>query len=621
MGRLTRYIVGILVLLLSVTTFGAEVKNLEELKQIQSYEELIEILRKNDHIRAADSEETSRWSGADTQDMTTGAITGGMINNYSETNVQVAGVDEADTVKVDGRYIYTRVDTKSIAIIDTKDGMKQVGCINYNDPQLIYNYTVDKMFVDGKYLTVMLSHSEGSFNHSRWDSHIKGYTTMQVYDITDRSNPVLKRSVRVEGSLSEIRKIDHQIYLVTQASIGYFREGEYTQEKVLPSYQDSAADSEMQMIDAKSIRYYDWSRCSDYTLITSFNIDNATKAQVNVLIGGNDEFYMSKNAIYIAAYHYNKDNTYGEEGTSETFITKYNIAGNTVKYAGTGRVSGRLLNQFSMDEYNGYFRMATSGWSKASQQNSNNVYILDKNLNIAGKLEGLAPDESIYSVRFEGDRGYVVTFQQVDPLFVIDLSQPKAPKVLGELKVPGFSQYLHPIGDHLVVGIGRSTKENVIRDENGKEIVTRVVAAGLKLSLFDVTNPKAPVEINHINLGTEGSFSEALETHTAVMADPKRHILAIPVYLQFDNEVKITDDVYAAYFQGAYVFGIENGKLVGKAKLGQVDAATGKYVTGINTIEPGHVCYIGDTMYYIYKGQINAYDIDTFKCKQIIKLK
>lgn len=628
MGRLKKYVVGALVMLVSTAVFGAaDNKNnvatvqqevtsekTEELQQVQSYEQLIALLDQNGHFY--EKYDVAYDIGRpNTQDIVTGDMGAAM---HSETNTQVSDVDEPDGVKVDDRYIYTCLKGNSVAIVDTKNGMKQVSSIRYDEAKDGIKYKAERIFLDDKYLTVILSSNEKSgFDRRYYYGNYGRYSAIQVYDISDKTNPKLKRQVKVEGGLLAIRKIENQIYLVTDRTIGWFAKDKYSKEEVLPTYKDSVVSEKLQTIDVRNIRYYEWSGCETYTVITSFNIDNTAAAQFNVLMGETDELYMNKDGIFLTETYYA---SHSAENNETTYITKYDVNRGKVSYASYGKVPGRLLNQFSMDEYEGYFRIATDCMRYDTNLASSGVYVLDKKLNIIGKVEGLAKGENIYSVRFDGTRGYVVTFERVDPLFVIDLSQPNAPKVLGELKVPGFSQYLHPIGNHLVVGIGHSTVENVIRDETGKETVIGVSAAGLKLSLFDVTNPKMPLEINNIILGTKGSWSEALDNHTAIMVDQKKQLLAIPVSLQFEDGVEITDKITSTSFTGAYVFQVENGKLVGKAKLGQIDAITGDYSPqyGYST---GRVCYIGNTIYYIYDEQINAYDIESFKCKEAIVLK
>ncbi|NCC71450.1 hypothetical protein EOM09_07780 [bacterium] len=223
-----------------------------------------------------------------------------------------------------------------------------------------------------------------------------------------------------------------------------------------------------------------------------------------------------------------------------------------------GAVPGSLLNQFSMDEYNSYFRVATTknvNWSKYSnsQESSNNVYILDGNMQIIGSLENMAPGERIYSVRFLGDRGYVVTFEQIDPLFSLDLSNPYSPIISGELKIPGFSNYLHPYGNDKLIGFGRDTE--VVDD--------RVITKGLKLSLFDVSQG-TPIELDSYIIGDSGSESIALYDHHAFLFSGNKNILAVPVVLR-DNS---NNDYWGRVtFNGVMILEIINNKFQLKGEI------------------------------------------------------
>src|SRR3989338_2141236 len=205
----------------------------------------------------------------------------------------------------------------------------------------------------------------------------------------------------------------------------------------------------------------------------------------------------------------------------KSVIHRIALSSGAIDYKGSGEVPGRPLNQFSMDESGGYFRIATT-----SQQNqlrdgssSNNVYILDSALKITGRLEGLAKGERIYSARFIGERGYMVTFKKVDPLFVIDLT-PTNPRVLGELKIPGFSDYLHPYDENHIIGVGKETGEN----EWGG-----ISTKGVKVALFDVTDVEKPKLVDQYEIGEQGTDSEALQDHKAFLFDKDKKLLVLPV--------------------------------------------------------------------------------------------
>ena len=211
-----------------------------------------------------------------------------------------------------------------------------------------------------------------------------------------------------------------------------------------------------------------------------------------------------------------------QEDTRKTIIHKISIDEDKIEYIAKGSIPGRLLNQFSMDENENRFRVATTTEYYIQHQGTvraNAVYVLDEQLNIVGELDEIAPDESIFSARFIGDRLYLVTFQQIDPFFVIDLST-DTPKILGELKIPGFSNYLHPYDEEHIIGIGRDTKEI----DNG-----RVQQLGIKIALFNVTDVKNPKVTDDIIVGDSSTNSEALYEHKSFFFDKKSGILSIPI--------------------------------------------------------------------------------------------
>ena len=211
-----------------------------------------------------------------------------------------------------------------------------------------------------------------------------------------------------------------------------------------------------------------------------------------------------------------------QEDTRKTIIHKIAIDQDKIEYVAKGSVPGRLLNQFSMDEDGDRFRVATTTEIHTQYEGtirSNAVYILDENLNTVGGLDQIAPDESIFSARFIDDRLYMVTFQQIDPFFVIDLST-DTPKILGELKIPGFSNYLHPYDEEHVIGVGRDTKE--IGDN-------RVQQLGIKIALFNVADVSNPIVADDIIIGDSSTHSEALHNHKAFFFDKTRGVLSIPI--------------------------------------------------------------------------------------------
>jgi len=271
-------------------------------------------------------------------------------------------------------------------------------------------------------------------------------------------------------------------------------------------------------------------------------------------MGSSNHIYVSTNNIYITCrintltrFYYNgnrESNEYIE--TDQTLILRISIDNGNFWSDASGLVPDQILNRFSMDEYNNYFRIATTTGhlSKTNEKTSaNHVFVLNMDMLIVGELTNIAPGESIYSTRFMGNRCYLVTFKKVDPFFVIDLRNPRSPQILGELKIPGYSDYLHPYDENHVIGIGKDTKEA----EEGNFAWYQ----GVKISLFDVSNVKKPLEISKFNIGDRGTYSDALYDPHAFLFSKEKHLLVIPIHLAEINRSKYPDDI-PAYENGEY---------------------------------------------------------------------
>ena len=279
-----------------------------------------------------------------------------------------------------------------------------------------------------------------------------------------------------------------------------------------------------------------------------------------------------------------------------------------------------------MDEQNGFFRIATTTGEMGGADrltSKNNVYIMDEALQLTGKIEDIAPGEKIYSVRFMGDRAYMVTFKNVDPFFVLDLKNPASPKILGALKIPGFSDYLHPYDDNHIIGFG---KETVELTQNGG---TNAYYQGLKLAIFDVTDVSHPVEMFKTIIGDRGTDSEVLRNHKTLLFDKEKGILSLPVTLMEVKRPKSNGSKpILAYgqqtFQGAYVYQIDLRKgfsLKGKiTHLKEVDLLKEgqQYEYVSNTVE--RIISIKDTLYTISKGMIKANDLQSLQEKSSLIL-
>jgi uncharacterized secreted protein with C-terminal beta-propeller domain len=286
-----------------------------------------------------------------------------------------------------------------------------------------------------------------------------------------------------------------------------------------------------------------------------------------------------------------------QSDTSRTVIHKIGLDNGDLKYISNSEVPGYLLNQFSMDESGNRFRIATTSesFSRSGSSPSSNVYVLDEALKQVGSLTKIAPDERIYSTRFMGDKLYLVTFKQVDPFFVIDLST-DSPKILGALKIPGFSNYLQAYDENHIIGIGRDTKQN----EWGG-----IQTNGVKISMFDVSDFKNPKETDTIVIGNSSTDSEALYNHKALLLDKQKNVMSIPI----KGDVKGIFDATKPELQynswnGFFVYGFEKYEFVEK---GMISHYSGNNFNSIYM--PARSLYIGDTLYTVMDGSVKMNDL------------
>jgi len=409
---------------------------------------------------------------------------------------------------------------------------------------------------------------------------------VKVYDITNRANPVLSRTVIVNGTLSGSRMIGDYVYAVVNQPATQPSATGTGIEVMLPTISGDCVKevqpTEIHYIDAPDISY-------QLTTIVAVNIMNNAQEPTYepFLTGYSTTLYVSLNNMYLVVPNTTRwfilEN--GDEPREETLIYRIKLDQEKIVVMSEGTVSGYVLNQFSMDEYNNYFRIATTVWTNRNSTNS--LYILDMNLNVVGKLEDLAPGETIYSTRFMGDRCYLVTFRQIDPFFVIDVANPTQPKVLGYLKIPGFSGYLHPYDENHIIGIGK-------QDSN------------LKLSLFDVTDVTDPTETAKYIIESQYSDSPVLYEHKAFLFDKAKRLLALPVST---NMLWIRDG-NNDYWQGAYIFDLSleqgftlEGKITHQHVVDQIE-----YNLNINRI-----LYIDNVLYTISNNKVKMNDMESLQ--------
>jgi uncharacterized secreted protein with C-terminal beta-propeller domain len=497
--------------------------------------------------------------------------TGAGPTSVSETNNQVAGVDEADLVKTDGKFIYLAQGTE-LRIVSAwpADAMSIASRIPLDG-------NAKKLFVleNRALVYVSMPRTTTNNNEMEWMSGQSGdctygyscdfsgdgtATRILVFDISDRAQPEVLRTIDMPGSLVAARRIGSAVHTVVSI-------GDLTVPGLEPYYAThcggrltgDALLSELDRIEqirAKNNAKIDVATfnvgvlaregdsvigkadCSDFYreqvadgagLTTVMSLDlktDATPTLSNVLSRAG-AVYASESSLYMAVPH-RKTTAYGwfdsvaidEASTVHRF--RIGIDPTKTDYLASGVVPGHVLNQFAMDEYDGVLRIATSKGAVPDPQVESALTILRQsgiNLDTIGQIDGIAPGEDIRSVRFQGERGYVVTFKKTDPLFVLDLSNPATPTLTGELKIPGFSTYLHPLDATHLLALGYEA------DDQGSFAYFN----GIQLQIFDVTNPILPTLLQKKVYGTRGSSSSALTDHLGFTFLPDRHLLTLPM--------------------------------------------------------------------------------------------
>lgn len=464
---------------------------------------------------------------------------GSASTDHSETNLQVQGVDEADVVKTDGEYIYRLREQagegkdKQILEILKADGKKiqKAGEYIFDSGENVSEfYLQDEMLIAichgtitvGEYIGEDVEpepvYEESADVEERY-AYMQSYTKALFIDIHDKKNPAKKNELTQTGSCVQSRVSDGYLYIVTGEN-AYRYTGERNDINI-PCLEETK-------VSADSIYIPDGADDTQFTTVASVDLANTSKYQDSRTILVNSQaFYMTTENIYLYNTKYAEPKKGETEYTNHTEITKFHY--NKGKFSGkaTAQVDGVIKDTFAIDEYDGKLRVLTSvshikrttifddlkeaiiGYRDDRSRDDNMVYVLDDGLKVLGSISGIAEDERIYSARFQGDIGYFVTYRETDPLFTVDFSNPAKPKVIGELKIPGFSEYLHFYSDGLLLGIGQE-------DDEGKR--------ELKLSMFDISDPTKVKEVDKYII-KDMDYSTALYNYKAVLIDPAKNII------------------------------------------------------------------------------------------------
>ena len=451
---------------------------------------------------------------------------------HSETNTQVEGVDEADIVKTDGRFLYclsTANDAKAeVRIVDLRGKVPTVLSVITLDHDTEFGSL--QMYLAGDRLVVVgteyerMAENSGSghitsYSYSCVDRAPAGRSFLALYNVADPAAPKPVTLLTQSGYYHDSRVVGGRCYLVSDYSLWTQQIDRDDPVTYVPWVQNGDAK---ETVPADSVCIYDHCASADYTVVCGYDLQSGELFATRSVFGGSNTIYCSTQNLIAAGYDYN----------DQTQIVRFSLSEDKIEAVASTTVRGCLLNQFSIDEYKGNFRFVTTEYRYDDEDadSVNALLILDGELQMLGSIGNLAPGEQVYSVRFMGDTAYFVTFRQVDPLFSADLSDPKNPKILGALKIPGFSRYLFPFGEGKLLGIGQDADETTGRTAN------------MKLSMFDIGDPSNVTECDKTD--TDAAYAEALYNHKAAMVSVAKKLIG------FSAESANPDPIYLLYTYG-----------------------------------------------------------------------
>lgn len=499
---------------------------------------------------------------------TAAAVGSGVENGgFSKTNVQMEGVDESDMVKTDGSYLYT-VSKNRVVIADIRNGaLKKAGEIG-----LSMQSSADRileLYVDGKTLNLVVQKEDvelakdgGTEDVYSFEANVQ--TEVQTYDISKPEKPVLVGSVTQDGAYQTSRKIGDVLYLFTNTDLRLPKE---PREQAVTEHQAGGWIPIINGRAAAADAIYLGEQGQRGLVLSSIDVKKPYAVVDNTVILHNCvDIYVSTEAFYLYRTEYS-------ERGSVTQIAKFGMKQGVIDAVGAAAVNGSVRDTFAVNEYRGNLRVLTTTEAFDGGKSGNHLYLFDKKMNLTGKIEGMAAGEQIYAARYFGDTAYFVTYRNTDPLFAVDLSNAKNPKILDELKITGFSEYLHFWGEEKLVGIGCETDP-----DSGRQL-------GIKVTMFDISNPADLKEIKSLVL-KDADYSEAFYQYKCVLADEKENLLGFPV------------ESYARNSSDYVLFSWENGKFKNllTEHLGQNEGGGHRGI------------YVGNVFYLVNENRIASFD-------------
>lgn len=546
-------------------------------------------------------------------DLSEGSKEGG--KDYSTTNLQMEGVDESDIAKIDGSYIYT-VEDKYIVITDIRDG-KLEEVTRFLPKDCGAADRVMEIYVDGDQLILVVQGYETSLDGNSkagsdketsdketkdeensdketavsdvakdgafcYKMNGKSTTQIQVYSIVDRRNPEFEGRLIQDGYYNTSRKIGDVVYLFTQYNMtsdvtSYVEKKHGVEDLKEGNGVSSLAEAVIPKVNGEKVAaseiYLPESSGESGILVSSLDVNKPDKVlDSKLVISGYAQTYISKDALYLYEEDY--------DGAMITNIAKFALDEGRISGVAATAVRGYVRDTFAINASDGYLRVLTTDYSTEDEVNA--LYILDENMKLTGQLTGIAPGEEIYAARFMGNTGYFVTYRNTDPLFTVDLSDPAKPEIIGELKVTGFSEYLHFWDDTHLLGIGYESDEKTGNIEN------------IKLSMFNIENPGEVIEEAKLVL-KDVDYSEALYDYKSVIISKDKNLIGLVCEDYSSSRTKQTYQIYS----------YENGTFKKQAEIPGINGVNYENVRGM---------YSGNVFYLWINDNITSYDMtDGFK--------
>jgi uncharacterized secreted protein with C-terminal beta-propeller domain len=453
--------------------------------------------------------------------LTTSAVS---APSFTGTNVQVQGVDEPDSVKTDGTHLF----------VATDDAVTIINAYPPNSTSILSTITFDNATTT--VLGIETAQDRLLVFNQRY-SNATSNVDLLLYDASNFTSPKLIGNMSIAGTYVAARLAQGYAYAIVQQPSYQFN-GNGNATAVMPTVTENGVTT---TLPPSSVYYTpNEDQISYYTMVVSMSMSTGVTQTVAVLTGPSSTVYVSTSSIYVVYTNYQEFYADGIPGDIYTggVISAYDLqqgenstvfrasySNGTVTVEAVGSVPGTVLNQFSLDEYSGYFRVATSRFALIGGKytRSDDVYVLNMNMSQVSALRNIAPGENIYAVSFVGEMGYVVTYEQVDPLFAISFANPASPVILSALKVTGYSDYLYPLWGGYLIGVGKET----VQSSTG----SFSYYLGLKLSLFKVFDNGTSVQVSKYLIGDRGTDSPVLSDHLAFTFDPALNVTVIPVLL------------------------------------------------------------------------------------------